>query len=84
MPTVTRQGWFRKSAPAEPKLRALTASATRLNLRDRKQTRQMRVLRQGWQEDAWGYYDSIGELRYATEFLANCTARMKLYPAAYP
>jgi hypothetical protein len=85
---------FRRTAPDslaltasgrfDPRLRTLTASATRLNLRNRKQTRQMKILRQGWQEDAWGYYDSIGELRYATEFLANCTARMKLYPAAYP
>lgn len=42
------------------------------------------MLRQGWQSDAWQYRDQIGELRYAIQFLANCTARMRLYPACYP
>jgi hypothetical protein len=65
-------------------MRVLTASAARLRLKDREQSRKMRLLRQGWQSDAWNYYDSVGELKYAVNYLANCFARMRLYPAAYP
>ena len=64
--------------------RVLTASATRIKQDDREESRLMRMVRQGWQSDAWAYYDSIGEIRYGTNYLANCMARMKLYPAAYP
>ncbi len=73
-----------RTSQDQPSLRVLTAAATRLNMSDKKQARRMRTLRQGWQLDAWGYRDAIGELRYATQFLAQCTARMQLYPAAYP
>jgi hypothetical protein len=75
--------WFRDRRPHTP-IRVLTAAARRLDLENRKEARQMRELRQGWQSDAWTYRDTIGELRYAINFLANCTARMRLYVAAYP
>ena len=63
--------------------RVMTAAGVRLNQKDREQNKEMRLLRQGWQSDAWQYYDTVGEVRYGVNFLANCTARMKLYPAAY-
>ncbi len=88
----SRRRWFGRSQPTrpirtsqdDPSLRVLTAAATRLNLEDKKEARRMRQLRQGWQSDAWAYRDAIPELRYGTQFLANCAARMRLYPAAYP
>lgn len=84
---ATPRRWFRKAE--EPRrrrlgLRVLTAASTRLDLEDRREARRMRALRQGWQLEAWAYRDSIGELRYAVNFLANCAARMKIFPAAYP
>ncbi|HEY4452399.1 MAG TPA: hypothetical protein VGN13_12490 [Solirubrobacteraceae bacterium] len=82
MATATR-GRFRRHGPDERPLRVLTAAATRVNLDDRTEAKRLRKLRQGWQSQAWDFRDSIGELRYAIEFLANCTRRMKLYPAAY-
>jgi len=63
---------------------ALTSSAARLDVADKREAKVQRMLRQGWQSDAWSYRDQIGELRYAVQFLANCTARMRLYPACYP
>jgi 2'-5' RNA ligase len=83
---VTTRPWgrFRPRLLGDHRPRVLTAAASRLKLDDRKQNREIRLLRQGWQSDAWNYYDSIGEVRYATNYLANCFARMRLYPAAYP
>jgi len=63
---------------------ALTSSAARLDVSDKREAKVQRMLRQGWQSDAWSYRDQIGELRYAVQFLANCTARMRLYAACYP
>lgn len=63
---------------------SLTAAATRLDLSDRKEAARQMRLRQGWQLNAWAYRDSIGELRYALNFLANCAERMKIFPACYP
>jgi hypothetical protein len=63
---------------------AITSSAARIDIADRAEAKVQRALRQGWQSEAWNYRDSIGELRYAQNFLANCTARMRLYPACYP
>jgi len=60
---------------------SITASAARLNLRDRTEARRVRQLKQGWQEDAWAYRDSIGEIRYANEFVANAASRMRVFPA---
>lgn len=96
MATAAHGGRFRRKA--KPSLTAagtriewvkngrgsLTAAAARLPLDDKKEAARQMRLRQGWQLNAWAYRDSIGELRYALNFLANCAARMKIYPAAYP
>lgn len=82
--TANSRWWSRKDrTPKDQSVRVLTAAATRVKIDDRKEARQQRALRQGWQSDAWTYRDSIGELRYAIQFLANCTSRMRLFPAAY-
>jgi hypothetical protein len=81
----SRGGLFRRK-PAVPQVRTrvLTAASTKLRLKDKEETRFMRLLRQGWQADAHSFYQSIGELHYATNFKANCMGRIKLFPAAYP
>lgn len=65
-------------------LRVLTAAATRINLNNEADVNRQRDLRQMWQLDAFTYRNSIGELRYAVNFLANCAARMRLFVAALP
>lgn len=85
MPTATRPRWFAsRGRQRNPGIRVLTGAASRIDLTDRKEARRQGRLRQGWQHEAWTYRDSIGELRYAINFLANCAARMRVYPAAYP
>ncbi|HWF25161.1 MAG TPA: hypothetical protein VG275_06930 [Solirubrobacteraceae bacterium] len=63
---------------------AMVSSAARLDVSDSQEAKVQRMLRQGWQSDAWNYRDAIGELRYAVNFLANCSARMRIFPACYP
>lgn len=74
---------FRPPAKDPHSYSSLVAAATRLDVKNRAQARQIREYKQGWQSDAWAYRDSIGELRYAGQFLAMCAARMRLYPAIY-
>jgi hypothetical protein len=86
MPVESKtKGWFGGRRPTNgSNTKVLTAASMRLNLDSRKQARQMRALRQGWQLEAFAYRASVGELRYAVNFLANCASRMRIFPAAYP
>jgi hypothetical protein len=34
-----------------------------------------------WQDEAWGYYESVGELRYAITYMANALSRCQLVAA---
>jgi len=66
--------------------RALLASATNVisgGTTNIVAAKQIARLRQAWQGDAWAYRDSIGELRYATNYLGNAMRKIKFYPAAY-
>src|ERR1035437_2158798 len=62
--------------------RAFTASASTINLRDRVEARRLRSLRQRWQQDAWPFAKGIPELSFSYRFLANCSKRMQVFPAA--
>ena len=35
----------------------------------------------GWQEEVWGYHDTLGEFRYATDWEAKRLSRVRLYAA---
>lgn len=66
--------------------RSLLAAATNLSNglnSNRTEAARISKLKQAWQEDAWAYRDSIGELRYATTYLGNAARKVKLFPAAY-
>lgn len=34
-----------------------------------------------WQAEAWGFYDTVGELRYAANWFSNALSRARLYTA---
>lgn len=62
--------------------RAITASAQRLNLNDK--TEAQRALNRAsanraWQDEAWTYYDEIGEIKFAFGLLGNVMSRIRLY-----
>src|ERR1044072_2572881 len=73
------------SAQAKPYStpRAMTASASRLNLRDRSTSDVIARRRSNttWQSDAWMYYDAIGEIKYAYKLFTNVLSRIRLYGA---
>lgn len=56
----------------------LVASAARLDLTKKPAKG---VLQQEWQAEAWGFYDTIGELRYAANWMGNSLSRALIYPA---
>lgn len=61
--------------------RVLRAAGMRIQTGQRESVRALAATRQEWQSDAWGYRDSIGELRLAVQFLARAVARVKFMAA---
>jgi hypothetical protein len=56
---------------------ALVASAARLDL-TKKPHGQVQA---DWQAEAWDFYDTCGELRYAANWMGNSLSRASIYPA---
>lgn len=63
--------------------RVIIGSAARINLSQHDAVEQLLRIRSSnkWQEDAWEYYDLVGEIKQAATLLANITSRIRLYPA---
>lgn len=68
-----------KSKHAEP--RVLVAAARRVPLDDSKAAKKAAGKRADWQEDAWAYFDLVPEIKYATWFLGNAMAKLRLFVA---
>jgi hypothetical protein len=66
--------------------RSLTAAAAQVNLQDKGEAELFKARRQSastsWQSEAWEYYDSIGEVKYAFNLVASVVSRIRLYAAA--
>lgn len=60
------------------------ASATRVNLSDAKQAKKDLGQRQGWQEDAWAYFDAVPEVKQGVWFMGNGMAKVRLFVATLP
>lgn len=75
---------------AEPQVfntpRPLTAAAAQVKLDDKTEAELFKARRQSastaWQTEAWEYYDSIGEVKYAFNLVASVVSRIRLYAAA--
>jgi hypothetical protein len=65
--------------------RALTAAAAQLKIGDKGEAELFKARRQSasssWQTEAWEYYDSIGEVKYAFNLVASVVSRIRLYAA---
>jgi hypothetical protein len=55
---------------------ALTAAASPMNNGDKR--RSTTPSYQSWQSEAWAYYDSLGEFRYAVEWKSEMISRVRL------
>lgn len=81
----------KKSGEEQPKIsanvfnapRPIVSSAARINLSLKTDIDSVALqrLNSKWQEDAWEYYDLVGEIKFAANLLANNTSRVRLYPA---
>ena len=65
--------------------RPLTAAAAQVKVGDKGEFEQFRLRRNAsssvWQQEAWEYYDAIGEIKYAFNLVASVVSRVRLYPA---
>jgi hypothetical protein len=66
--------------------RPLTAAATQIKLGDKGEAALFKSRRQSaassWQAEAWEYYDSIGEIKYAFNLVASVISRIRIYAAS--
>ena len=82
-------GVFNTSNQAKPLAfsapRPLTAAAVQIKVNDKAEYEQFRLRRSAsssaWQQEAWEYYDAIGEIKYAFNLVASVVSRIRLYPA---
>jgi hypothetical protein len=65
--------------------RSLTAAAKTIDLSDPAQAQALAKRRasgaDAWQQEAWEYFDLIGEVKYAFSLVANIISRIRLYAA---
>jgi hypothetical protein len=65
--------------------RPLTAAAVQIPLNDKGEAERFRARRasgiQGWQSEAWEYYDAVGEVKYAFNLVSSVVSRIRLYAA---
>ena len=73
-----RSGSYVAQPRPRPPIRAITASARKL---DANGTAYQRRLQQPWQLRSFGYYDTIGEINFTSKFLARQISRVRFYPA---
>jgi len=66
--------------------RPLTAAATQIKMNDKGEAALFKSRRQSaassWQTEAWEYYDSIGEVKYAFNLVASVVSRIRIYAAS--
>jgi hypothetical protein len=63
--------------PPPPQPNALTAAAAPVTSPRTELIRNT----DGWQEEAWGYYDDLGEFRYGVEWVSAMLSRVRIYAA---
>jgi len=65
--------------------RGLTAAAAQIRLNDKGEAEQFKARRatavSAWQNEAWEYYDAIGEIKYAFNLVSSVVSRIRLYVA---
>ena len=65
--------------------RPLTAAAQQVRVGDKGEFEQFKSRRSAnsssWQEEAWEYYDAIGEIKYAFNLVASVVSRIRIFAA---
>jgi len=72
----------RRSKSSSPN--SLVASAQVIASPNKDVTKSSVTHHKGWQNDAWDYYDTIGELRFGISWISNAMSRVNLVAARPP
>jgi hypothetical protein len=62
----------------------LRAAAVRVRLDHRKLAKKQQARKQGWQDEAWDYFDEVPEVKSLLWFLGNAASKLKIYVAVRP
>jgi len=81
MATIRRVRRAQHPVPPAPARHGLRASAQRFNLADKKLTHAQSVPRREWQDEGWGHFDDVPEIKYSVWFEGNVMAKIRLFPA---
>ena len=84
--SITSFGYVPMEPVAYNSPRPLTAAATQIKMNDKGEAALFKSRRQSaassWQTEAWEYYDSIGEVKYAFNLVASVVSRIRIYAAS--
>lgn len=80
-PKDTPEAFVVAAAQSARRTKSLTAAAIPIEGREGSQAWKARAGDDAWQKQAWYYYDAVGELRFAFNWLANAISRATVYAA---
>jgi hypothetical protein len=78
MPLLRRQPRIVATSRVRSTLRA---SAQRISLANKKAVPKETSKRQEWQDEAWGYFDDVPEVKYSVWFMGNVMSKIRLFVA---
>lgn len=88
MSVFTRRPPSPSSSPKPPAfsvVRPITAAAAKVAIGERREVERLRMRRDGdastWQEEAWEYFDLVGEVKFAFGLVGAVSSRVRLYTA---
>lgn len=67
--------------PAHTQAQAITAAARRIDPTDRTDVASVKRRHQRWQDEAWQYFDEIGEVKYGANFHGKALRKVRVFPA---
>lgn len=62
----------------------LTAAAKRIDFGSKEEQQRYKKRQKGWTDEAWRYYDENGEVWFASNFVANCLSKIRIFGAQQP
>lgn len=83
--TAFTQGYTPAVALPYSAPRVMTAAAVQIKMKDTSEFEQFKARRNAassaWQQEAWEYYDAIGEIKFAFNLVASVISRIRIYAA---
>lgn len=73
----------RPPLPEHRPARAFTAAARRIEPDDTAAAAALRARRRSWHDEAWTYYDDVGEAKHAARYIARSLSRLRFVPGWY-